>query len=204
MSQIEYYQIRAAMLPTWKYKDAAHLISGYNPEGSDFEISASSSHPISHAFFWLKSQVLKNQIATELILEKKFTKIHQRLHVSDIITAMKKDKFDCNKNMAKVLREIRANEPVTASVHIPIYIEAGKAMWKQQENLTADQVAECLLNLPIQIKTKYHVTLTTDITIIKIKDYLKGHSPTGKKGAKKLDDKVEPHIDWEQVLDSLG
>ncbi len=192
------------MLPTWTYKDAAHLISGYNPESSDFVISAISSHPISHAFFWLKSQVQKNQITTELIVGKKLSELHRRLYVGDIIIAMKEDKFNCDKNMSKVLREVRANEPLSASLHIPIYVEAGKEIWRQQEKLTTDQVAECLVDLPVQIKKKYPVVLTKDVTIEKIKNYLKGHSPSGKKGAKKLEDKVDPNIDWAQVLDSLG
>jgi hypothetical protein len=195
-----YFKIRYAFHPTWTLKEAAHLLSGYDPDNSDFEITPTSGNRVSTLFHWLQPLQYNGQLNNVDFGWKQLP----RFNVEQIFECMKTGGREYDEELFAARQLIwgkKAKPQIDGRVIKIIYRHAAKLMWDKHPSLHIPQVSEHLVGLVDKLNAKYGTALNPNYAS-DIAGFLKGESPHDK-GAPTKNAGIIEAADWNYVIENM-
>ena len=176
---------------TWTLYEAAHLISGYDPN-NPVPYKNKTTHPVYQLYAWLKKEYDYSRLyaVEQLENEPHFVPGTLLRHVRERGAG----KFRISQQVwGAYHNKGQAKAGVVHQNAEYIYVEAAKIVWEKWPNATAEVVAKALTQLPANLP---HLNLPS-YSPVTIRNYLKGRSPH--KGGRPK----KPNIKWQDIDLSL-
>lgn len=155
---------------TWTIKEAAFLINGYDPADTKVEISPSSKHPVSQTYYWLRKEEGQGKLFA--VTDKKG---EQSYSPGTLMRRLKKKKKGVKEKVFAAY-ELKSKHvgPHNQSVDAKAtYRAAAEEAWKEIPNLTSQDLADVLTELPKYLQDHSLANRSTST----IRKYIKNLSP---------------------------